>query len=67
MLYYLPSVFLTTFVISSNIHTCILPPGPGVLDYGVIAVGSVMEKTLTVKNNLNQYISIIFKVNNMLT
>ncbi|CAI8047058.1 Cilia- and flagella-associated protein 47 [Geodia barretti] len=35
---------------------------PGVLDYGVIAVSSVVEKTVTIKNSLNQHICFTFKL-----
>lgn len=38
------------------------PTAPGALDYGVIAVGSVVEKRVTLKNNLNQYVCFTFKV-----
>ena len=35
---------------------------PGILDYGVMAVGSVVEKMVIVKNCLNQHVNVTFKV-----
>ena len=38
---------------------------PGVLDYGVMAVGSTVEKMVTIKNCLSQHTTVTFEVYTM--